>query len=729
MKKTFPVLGMTCASCANSVESILKHTNGVKDASVNFAGRNVQVEWEENSTDSQSLKSALQSIGYDLVITDDSQELDHLEKQALNRLKKDVIWSGAFSLPVLIWSMLFMKHHGDHSSLNITNYVLWALTTPVVFVWGRRFYINAAGHLKHGQVNMDTLVAVGTGVAYLFSVFNTVYPQFWYNRGMEPHVYFEAAAVIIFFILLGKLLEENARIGTNESIKKLMGLQPTTARVLTDGEWKTVALDTVVPGQILLASAGSVIPVDGIVVAGDAYVNESTINGESMPVFKTNGDTVYAGTMNDQGSIELNATAIGKDTVLGRIIQQVERAQASKAPIQKLADKIASVFVPVVMGIAIVSFVIWMAMGGSNALPFAIVALVSVLIIACPCALGLATPTAITTAIGKAAGKGILIRDASGLEQAAGITDLVIDKTGTLTVGKPAVTNVYEAKTLSDSIFSQIRSIAEISTHPLSVAISTYLNKYQLSKVEQHETIRGKGVTGIAEGEKYFIGSLEFIRENVKNIQNPEPSQGHATQVAVANESGLLLVLSIEDEIHPKAKTTIQQLEKMGIQVHMLTGDKEEAAAYVATHTGIKTWKSLCMPDYKMEYVAQLQAKGKKVAMAGDGINDTQALAQADMSFAMGLGSDAAMATAAMTLVQSDIGLIPEAIEISTFTKKIIRQNLFWAFAYNIIGIPVAAGIMYPMNGFLLNPMIAGAAMALSSVSVVSNSLRIRYIK
>jgi Cu2+-exporting ATPase len=615
------------------------------------------------------------------------------------------------------------------------NEIMWVFSTPVILWLGRDFYINAWKQAKHRSANMDTLVVLSTGVAYIFSVFNTLFPHFWHERGLHAHVYFEAAAVIIAFILLGKLLEEKAKGNTSSAIKKLMGLQPKTVTIVHDGEHQMqIPIEQVAIGNTLLVKPGEKIAVDGTVVNGNSYVDESMLSSEPVPVLKNENDKVFAGTINQKGSFQFRADKVGSETMLAQIIKMVQDAQGSKAPVQKLVDKIAGIFVPIVILIAIAAFIVWNVFGGDNAFTQGLLALITVLVIACPCALGLATPTAIMVGVGKGAEKGILIKDAESLELAKKVNAVILDKTGTITEGRPVVTNDFWADENAE-LKQILYSIEKHSEHPLAEAVVTHLKQQQLFKISSFESITGKGAKAQANGESYFIGNKRLIEENKiaieKSISEKANQWGNEAKTVIwfANSQKVVAVLAIADQVKSTSQKAIQELQAAGIEVYMLTGDNQTTAKAVSEKVGIKHFKAEVLPEQKADYVKELQAKGKVVAMVGDGINDSTALAQADVSIAMGKGSDIAMDVAKMTIILSDLTKIPEAIRLSKSTVSTIKQNLFWAFIYNLIGIPIAAGILYPINGFLLNPMLAGAAMALSSVSVVSNSLRLKYKK
>ena len=731
VKESFPVLNMTCAGCAVSSESTVKAIPGVLDAAVNFANATLTVEYQPDTTSPAAMQEALQSIGYDLLLEDKSTQQETLEaihEKKYKTLKNKTIWAIILSLPVVVIGMFFMH-------MPYGNEIMWLFSTPVVLWLGRDFFTNAWKQAKHRSANMDTLVALSTGIAYIFSVFNMLYPEFWLERNLEPHVYFEAAAVIIAFILLGKLLEERAKGNTSTAIKKLMGLQPkTVVLMLPDGMEKQVAIDDVNVDDVILVKPGEKIAVDGIVTSGNSYVDESMLSGEPVPVQKKENEKVFAGTINQKGSFQFKATKVGKETMLAQIIKMVQDAQGSKAPVQKLVDKIAGIFVPVVLGIAVLTFVLWLVFDGNEGLVHGLLAAVTVLVIACPCALGLATPTAIMVGVGKGAEKGILIKDAESLELAKKVDAIILDKTGTITEGKPEVTEVHWLRN-NNTDKQVLFSLEKQSEHPLADAVVKHFDDTQVLLLSTFESITGKGAKAVYEGEDYYAGNKKLLAEN--NIQIASELQQYAdtwsaqskTVIWFANSKEALAVLAISDKIKETSVEAIQQLKDMDIELYMLTGDNEATAKAIAEQTGIPHYKAEVLPQQKADFVKELHQRGKVVAMVGDGINDSTALATADVSIAMGKGSDIAMDVAKMTIISSDLKKIPEAIKLSKHTVATIKQNLFWAFIYNLIGIPIAAGILYPINGFLLNPMIAGAAMALSSVSVVSNSLRLKWKK
>ncbi|MBX2972559.1 MAG: copper-translocating P-type ATPase [Flavobacteriales bacterium] len=736
VERTFPVTGMTCASCVLHVEKALQATPGVESVNVNLATNTAQVGWDEAETDDRALQKAVQDAGYGLLITDEGEAMSTAESAQQERmlaLRKRLVAAIILSVPLVVIGMFFM--HAPWA-----NGVMWVLSTPVALVFGRQFFINAWKQARHRTANMDTLVALSTGVAYAFSVFNVLYPSFWTSRGLEAHVYFEAAAVVITFILLGKFLEERAKAGTSSAIRKLMGLRPNTVlRVASDGAAQEVPIAEVNVDDILIVRPGESIAVDGVVVDGESYVDESMISGEPVPVAKSAGAALLAGTINQKGSLRMRAQRVGAATLLAQIVRTVQEAQGSKAPVQKLVDKIAAVFVPVVIGIAVVSALLWWLLGGEHAFTQGLMALVTVLVIACPCALGLATPTAIMAGMGKGAENGILIKDAESLERARRITAVVLDKTGTITEGRP---EVQEAIGLEDTeAAAALLAIEARSEHPLAEAVVDHLRNAPVAStngaanVIRFESLTGKGVKAEVSGTTWIVGNRRLLEENGIRIAGEwrdherRWQEAARTVVWMADATTVRAALAIADRIKPSAVEAIARLKAEGITVYMQTGDARRTAQVVAAEVGITEFRSEVLPKDKAAFVAGLQQQGHVVAMVGDGINDSEALAKADVSIAMGKGSDIAMDVARMTLISTDLNALPRAIELSRRTVAVIRQNLFWAFVYNVIGIPIAAGALYPVNGFLLDPMIAGAAMALSSVSVVGNSLRLRWAR
>ena len=726
-KETFPVLGMSCAACATRVDKTLNGQPGMQEASVNYASATVQVTYDADECSPLVLKAAVQSAGYDLLIASKEEAEDEAEKTRQARyesLKKRTVWAIVLAVPIMVLGMAWMHVHW-------VNVVVWLLSTPVVFVLGRGFFISAWKQLKHGTCNMDTLVALSTGIAYVFSVFNLFFPEFWLARGIEPHVYFEASSVIIAFILLGRLLEERAKRNTSAAIRKLIGLQPKTVTVLTPEGERILPITAIRQGDVVVVKPGERIAVDGVVSEGQSYVDESMLSGEPIAVRKQKDSKVYAGTINQKGAFRFVADKIGQDTLLAQIIRMVQDAQGSKAPVQKLVDKIASVFVPTIIVIALIAFVAWNLLATDNGFTHGLLAMVTVLIIACPCALGLATPTAIMVGIGKGAENGILIKNAESLEVAKKVNAVVLDKTGTLTEGHPQVS---DAAWLDDDAKWKniLYSLEKMSEHPLAEASVRFMQNASAFGVKRFGVLEGRGVEGYIDDRKYYAGNLILLEEKgiaidpILRSKAEKWTKEAKTVIALADENKALGVLAITDKLKPTSVQAIEALHKQGIEVWMLTGDQPEAAREVARQVGIAHFKAGVLPQEKASFIQELQAQGKKVAMVGDGINDSAALAQADLSIAMGQGSDIAMDTAMVTILSSDLVKISETIHLSQLTVRTIRQNLFWAFIYNLIGVPIAAGVLYPVDGFLLNPMIGGAAMAFSSVSVVTNSLRLR---
>ncbi len=719
---------MSCASCAASAESILQAQEGVVAAAVNFANASAAIEFDPEKIDSIGLQKALQSVGFDLVIDESEEALAALETQQqadFQALQRQVALAIGLALPVALIGMLAMD-------MPYTNEIMWLLTTPVMLLPGRRFFVSAWKQLQHRTANMDTLVALSTGVAYGMSVFNTLLPHYWHERGLHAHVYFEAAAVVIAFILLGKWLEEKAKRGTASALKKLMGMQAKVATRLNEyGFPETVRISDIQTGDKIQVKAGEKAPVDGKIIEGEIFIDESSMTGEPLPVFKQVGDTVWAGTLNGNHPFVMEATQVGSRTLLSQIIQKVQEAQGSKAPIQQLADRIAAVFVPAVIAISLLTFAVWYAFGEPMQGLFAAI---TVLVIACPCALGLATPTAIMVGIGKGAEKGILIKDAASLEIAKKMDVLVVDKTGTLTQGKPKVIH-YQWFTDAAEQQQQAALLAAIeqqTQHPLAEAIVHHLAEQGIAAATisgAFESIGGKGIRATISGATYHVGNAQLIQE--AGIVLPDDAlttaQAAQTQVFFADNSRLLATFALQDLPKSEAAEAVRQLTVMGVAVHMLTGDNRATAQAIAQELGIRHFQAEALPHQKADYIAALQAQGYVVGMAGDGINDSAALARADVGIAMARGADIAIDAAAITLMHNDLRKIPEAVHLSQRTAAAIRQNLFWAFIYNIIGIPVAAGLLYPFTGFMLNPMLAGAAMALSSVSVVGNSLRLKW--
>lgn len=735
MKKQYKITGMTCASCAMSIESYLKSQKGVNHVSVNYPNQSLTIDYDVNLVSIEEISQKVKEIGYTLIhgIPQDTQkEFDELEAKRLKLLKSKLIFSAIFSIPIFIMSMFFM------GEIPYENWIMMVLSIPVLFWSGAEFYIVAWTKLKHLSTNMDSLVALSTGIAFLFSVFNTVYPQYFLSKGLPSHVYYESAVIIITLILLGRFFEEKAKSKTSSAIKKLIGLKPKNVVVIRNGEEHTIPYDQIIKGEMILLKPGDKVPVDGKVKKGHSFIDESMISGEPIPVEKTKGSKVFAGTINQKGSLRLIAHKVGNDTLLSQIIKLVEQAQASKPAIQKLVDKVASIFVPIVIGLALLTFVLWYYLGPEPSITYAFLTLITVLIIACPCALGLATPTALMVGIGKGAEQGILIKDAQSLETAYKIDTLILDKTGTITEGKPEVTDVIweEDKSLKQ-LENIIIAIESESEHPIAEAIVRYFKAFNTEDIviDSFQSITGLGAKAVFNNTVYFIGNENLMLQKKLNISNNLFIKANTlkaeakTVVYLGYDNSVVCIIAVADKIKETTTAAIKELQKRGIAIHILTGDNEQTAKAIANNVGIKHYQANVMPTDKGAFVKQLQNQGKIVAMAGDGINDSHALAQADVGIAMGSGTDIAMESAGITLIHSDLKQITKAIKLSNATMRTIKQNLFWAFIYNLVAIPIAAGILFPINGFLLNPMIAGAAMSMSSISVLINSLRLKQQK
>jgi Cu+-exporting ATPase len=724
------VTGMNCASCAANVEKALRKVEGVREAGVNLATGRATVRFDPGLATPADLARAVRSAGYGV-----AAGLGEAEREAereYRTLQTSVVWGGAVALIVFLGSM---RHWFPWVPEFLQSFfVLWALATPVQLLLGLRFYRGAWGALRHGTANMDTLVAVGTTAAYLFSVAATLFPGFFRGAGIEPEVYFDTSAVIIVLILFGRMLEAKAKGRTSGAIRKLMGLQPTRARVFRGGAETEVPIDDVAVGDELVVRPGEKVPVDGVVVEGRTAVDESMISGESLPVEKGPGDTVIGATLNRWGSFRFRAAKVGEDTALAQIIRLVREAQGSKAPIQRLADVIAGYFVPVVMAIAVLTFAVWMAFGPRPSLTFALLNFVSVLIIACPCALGLATPTAIMVGTGKGAERGVLIKSGESLETVHRVATVVFDKTGTLTNGRPEVTDVVPAPGMTaERLLALAASVERGSEHPLGQAIvrQALERAVPVAAASEFRALEGLGVEGLVAGVRVLAGNLRHLEaagiDALPLAGSAESAAATGKTVAyVAVDGRPAGLIALADTLKPGAREAVEKLRRTGLRIVMLTGDNIRTARSLASQAGIDEVFAEVLPGDKAKIIKELQAEGSRVAMVGDGINDAPALAQADVGMALGTGTDVAMASADITLISGDLGAVIAAFGISRRTLRTIKQNLFWAFVYNVVGIPVAAGILFPFFGILLNPMIASAAMAMSSVSVVTNSLRLR---
>lgn len=733
IKKTFPVKGMHCASCVRVLEKALKKIDGVSEANINLATEKATVTYNSKMVTDEHLESAVAGVGYQARIKEglQSEDQEKEEKQReLVSLRKKVIVSLTLGGLILWGSFPGLMETAPAFLRNF--WIQLVLATPVQFWAGLGFYKATIPALRHRTANMDTLVALGTSVAYGYSAVVALFPQIIQKIGVEPEPYFDVAAIIIGLILLGRYFEAKAKAGTSEAIKKLIGLQAKTARVLRDGKEVDILIEQVEIGDIVRVRPGEKIPVDGSILEGESSIDESMITGESIPVDKTRGDTVIGATINKSGTFTYKATKVGQSSVLSQIIKLVQEAQGSKAPIQRLADLISSYFVPIVIILAILTFVVWYVLGGS--LLFALLNTVAVLIIACPCAMGLATPTAIMVGTGKGAEHGILIKDAQSLEIAHKINTIIFDKTGTLTKGKPEVTDVVSVNKLKENeILMLAASLEKGSEHSLAEAIVKKAEdeKLALSSVEGFKAIAGHGIEGFMGNKKIFLGNRklmekEYVDFNIRQKEIEQLESEGKTVMMLGRGKEFVGLIAVADTIKESAKKGVVALQKMGIEVVMITGDNQRTANAIAREVGIKRVLAEILPDQKEEEVRKFQSEGKKVAMVGDGINDAPALAAADVGIAMGTGTDVAIETGDITLINKDLRSVALSIELSKKTMRTIKLNLFWAFGYNILLIPVAMGGLYPFFGILLNPIFASFAMATSSISVVGNSLLLK---
>ena len=730
--ETFPILNMTCASCASSSQAFLRLQDGVISADVNYASTSGTIKYVPSKTSAETLKDKLNEIGFELVVPDEDDEdvmpYDEMMSLRLHLQRNNTLGATILGIPLFLIGMFFMKWEW-------ANFSMWILSSLILFIFGQKFYFNALRQLKNKTANMDTLVALSTGIAYIFSCYNYLFPHTFHTEGNHhAPIYFEAAGIIIVFILIGKYLEEKAKFKTTEAIKSLIELQPKEVSYLAGDEIKTKSIDDVLINDVLIAKAGEKIAVDGTILKGQSSLDESSLTGEPLPVDKSIDDKVFAGTINQTQLIQYRADLIGNETVLSKIIHSVQLAQASKAPVQQLVDKIAGIFVPIVLVIALATFLVWFLLNPSANLNLALLTSITVLVIACPCALGLATPTALMVAMGKGAKNGILIKDAESLEKANKVNAIILDKTGTITEGKPSVVDFKWFGNEED--YDVLKSLEQGTHHPISKAILKVIpsNNNIITDLDINEVI-GYGLETNYNKYTYSIGKLDWIKE--KQIQL-EPHQddiiksynknNYSISVFIKGKQ-LIGIFGISDQIKETSKLAIQKLKAEGIAIYMLTGDQQKSGEFIAEEVGINHVVGNALPQDKLAYVEKLQNEGKVVAMVGDGINDSAALAKADVSIAMGNGSDIAIDVAQLTIMNGDLNKVLQAIHLSYQTEKTIKMNLFWAFIYNVIGIPIAAGILYPPYGFLLNPMIAGAAMAFSSISVVTNSILLNYRK
>lgn len=736
-KITVPVEGMTCASCVVRVEKAISKAEGIKNVSVNFASEKASFEFDPEKTDYRKIEQLIEEAGYKIDLNDKKLSSDHLNKKGNTnqrpeyetKLKKDFIFSTIMTIPVVIISM-GMSWESFHKifPLAITdiNKILFLLTLPLVFITGKRFYVIFWNNLKHFSADMNSLVAVGTGAAFIFSATVVLFPGLILKPGEPPHVYFDTAAVIITLILMGRWLEVRAKSKANTAIEKLIGLKPKTALVKRNGEETEIKLDELQKGDIVIVKPGGKIPADGKIIFGNSTLDESMITGESKPVQKVKDNRVIGGTINKTGSFEFEITALGDNSVLGQIIKMVEEAQGSKAPIQNLADKVAAIFVPSVIGIAILTFAGWIIFGGNNAFNPGLINFVAVLIIACPCALGLATPTALMVGTGKGAQLGILIKNGSSLELAHKITTVIFDKTGTITKGEPAVTEIFTNGISEEELMELAASAEKKSEHPIAESIIKFAKekKINLAAAESFNSITGEGISAVVNGRSIAIGNEKLMREystsiGIFNDEISKLSETGKTIIYVNIDGELKGLLGIEDPVKSNSEEAIKRIKKNKIKTVMITGDNKKTAESIAKKIGIDSFEAEVMPGEKANAVKKYQSDNEIVAMVGDGINDAPALAQSDIGIAIGTGTDIAMETGSIVLMSGDLNGVINAIKLSQKTLSIIKQNLFWAFIYNTIGIPLAAF-------GLLNPMFAAFAMSMSSVSVVSNSLRLK---
>jgi Cu2+-exporting ATPase len=726
ISKRFAVKGMTCAGCAGGVQATLKNTPGVLDARVNIVDHIAWIQYDPAVTGPETLKKRVDSTGFELVIDSEDADGDAEEerRRSAELRNRQILTAFIPAIPVFMFGMFFMEWEpGKWISALLTLYIL-------VFP-GRPFFVKAYKLALRARANMDTLVSLSTGISFLFSLFNLINTDFWHERGVHPHVYFESAALVIVFILLGKWLEDRATGRTSAALQKLRGLRTDTVRVILNGEEKQIPTEALMKGDTVVVLPGERIAADGKVISGETFVDESALTGEPLPAEKTVGSRVFAGSINQTGSFKMITESAGEESLLGKIIQRIREAQTQKAPVQKLVDKIAAVFVPVVLLISVFTLILWISVGGTSYFAQALLASVSVLVIACPCALGLATPTALMAGMGRAAENHVLVKDAAAMEHAARTDVVIFDKTGTLTEGKPEVKAVHWLSEQDQIQYASVfYAIEKRSEHPLAKAVINYfeVNLPVTVDVDRFTAVPGRGIKAEIGGKTYFSGNEKWMFENA--IQNTFPGKesfgsNPETVIYFSDTQRVLCVAVLHDKIKADSAKAVQMLQRSGLEVWLFTGDHEQAARSVAIGLGITHAMGGMLPKDKADKVKQLQAGGKTVLMVGDGINDTEAMTLADVSIAMAKGSDIAMDVAQVTVLSSSPAAVPLFLEVSKNTVKGIRQNLFWAFIYNLIGIPVAAGVLFPFNGFLLNPMIAGAAMALSSVSVVLNSLRL----
>lgn len=759
--KTYRVKGMHCASCAGIIEKTFKKTEGVESVEVNYGTETAKVSFDETKTTPHDLSQKIEKLGYSLELpTAETMGMstdEHRGHLGLSQSKKEKLAEVAsmrslvisaiplaiFSIFVMGWDILAQLNVVpvmSHTLKEFFHHLLPLFATYTLFVVGKPYLLGFYRFLRYGKANMDTLIGIGTVAAYLYSFTITAFEDVLRPFINVDHTYYDVTIVVITFIALGKYLEARSKIKTGDAIEKLLNLQAKTALVMREGKEVEIAIIEVKRGDLIIVKPGAKIPVDGVITEGSSYIDESMVTGEPMPSQKNIGDSVVAGTINTSGSFTFKATKVGSETLLAQIIKMVEEAQGSKAPIQALADKISSVFVPIVLVIALLSLGAWLLfgtgiLGFSQALSYGLVSFVGVLVIACPCALGLATPTAIIVGVGKGAKEGILIKDAATLEKLHKVDTVVVDKTGTITKGKPTLVDIVNlSNQKNEELISVLASLEKKSEHPIAQAIVNYAQEKSIavSDISNFESIQGKGLKGSINGTEYFVGNAKLITDlNISfdpTLISKFTSQGK-TPVILATKENVLGFVMVADEIKAESIEAVKNLHALGIKVVMLTGDDEKTAKYIGSLVGIDDVVAHVLPQDKLAKIKELQTQGRIVAMAGDGVNDAPALAQADVGIAMGTGTDVAIESAGITLLGGDISKLVKAIKLSKLTMRGIKQNLFWAFIYNIVGIPLAAGVFYPIFGWLLNPVFAGLAMAFSSVSVVSNSLRIKAMK
>ncbi|MBU0998880.1 heavy metal translocating P-type ATPase [Patescibacteria group bacterium] len=757
-KEIYRIKGMHCASCASIIEKTIKKINGVEDVSVNSGMENVKVSFDDSQTNFNQFNKKLEPLGYSLIVSavgstgmsenenEIHLEFDQLKNEKFVELKEmhnkllSLIPIVIISIFVMIWDIFAQFKLVLEMSFfwsEFFHHLLPLFATYTLFIVGKPYLFGLYRFFRYSKANMDTLIGLGTSVAFLYSFFISAFGESLKNFINVNQNYYDVVIVVIVFITLGKYLEMRSKLKTGDAIEKLLNLQAKTALVVRGEKEIEISVNDVKHNDLIIVKPGAKIPVDGIIIEGSSYIDESMVTGEPMPISKKIDDAVVAGTINTTGFFTFKATKVGSETLLAHIIKMVEEAQGSKAPIQALADKISSVFVPIVLIIAFITFALWLIVGTqylgfSQALSFGLVSFVGILVIACPCALGLATPTAIIVGVGKGAKEGILIKDAATLQKLHKINIVVIDKTGTITIGKPTLVDIQNFSNLKEKeMISILASLEKKSEHPIAHAIINYAEEknINITEVSNFEGIQGKGLRGSINNIEYFVGNVKLIRDlnvsfDISKID--EFTKQGKTPVILATVEAVLGFVMVADEIKAESKQAVVNIHKLGIKVVMMTGDDEKTAKYMASIIGIDEVMANVLPEDKLLKIKELQGKGYTVAMAGDGVNDAPALAQADVGIAMGTGTDVAIESAGITLLYGDISKLVKAIKLSKITMRGIKQNLFWAFIYNIVGIPLAAGLFYPIFGWLLSPVFAGVAMALSSVSVVGNSLRIK---